>query len=105
KQLLIGAEGTLGVVTAATLKLFPVMRSRATAMVGIDSPAAAIGLLARAKGETGGGVEAFELMKRLGVTFVLRNIPDVREPLESTPPWYVLMELVSGEPGGAEAGM
>ena len=105
KQLLIGAEGTLGVVTAATLKLFPIMRSRATAVVGLDSPHAAIDLLAKAKSETGGGVEAFELMKRLGVAFALRHIPDTREPLDSTPPWYVLIELVSGEPGGAEAGM
>jgi FAD/FMN-containing dehydrogenase len=105
KQLLIGAEGTLGVVTAATLKLFPVMRSRATSMVGLDSAHAAIELLARAKQETGGGVEAFELMKRIGMDFVLRNIPDTREPLETTPPWYVLIELVSGEPGAAEAGI
>ena len=105
KQLLIGAEGTLGVVTAATLKLFPVMRSRATAMVGLDAPAAAIELLARAKAETGGGVEAFELLKRLGMGFVLANIPDTREPLDSTPPWYVLIELVSGEPGAADSAM
>lgn len=105
KQLLIGAEGTLGVVTAATLKLFPVMRSRATAMVGLDAPAAAIELLARAKAETGGGVEAFELMKRIGMGFVLANISDTREPLDSTPPWYVLIELVSGEPGAADAAM
>ncbi|MDP3299241.1 MAG: FAD-binding oxidoreductase, partial [Phenylobacterium sp.] len=105
KQLLIGAEGTLGVVTAATLKLFPVMRSRATAMVGLGTPAAAIDLLARAKAETGGGVEAFELMKRIGMGFVLANIPDTREPLDSTPPWYALIELVSGEPGAADAAM
>ncbi|WP_439477340.1 FAD-binding oxidoreductase [Brevundimonas sp.] len=105
KQLLIGAEGTLGVVTAATLKLFPVMRSRATAMVGLDAPAAAIDLLARARAETGGGVEAFELMKRIGMAFVLANIPDTREPLDSAPPWYVLIELVSGEPGAADAAM
>lgn len=105
KQLLIGAEGTLGVVTAATLKLFPVMRSRATAMVGLETAHSAIELLARAKAETGGGVEAFELMKRIGMAFVLRNIPDTREPLETTPPWYVLIELVSGEPGAADAAM
>ena len=74
-------------------------------MVGLDSPHAAIDLLARAKAETGGGVEAFELMKRIGVEFALKHIPDTREPLDSTPPWYVLIELVSGEPGGAEAGM
>lgn len=105
KQLLIGAEGTLGVVTAATLKLFPIMRSRATAMVGLETAHAAIELLARAKEETGGGVEAFELMKRIGMAFALKHIPDTREPLESTPPWYVLIELVSGEPGAADAAL
>ena len=105
KQLLIGAEGTLGVVTAATLKLFPIMRSRATAIVGLADPHAAIQLLARAKAETGGGVEAFELMKRVGVDFALKHIPGVREPLDSVQPWYALIELTSGEPGAAEAGM
>ncbi|MDQ8030255.1 MAG: FAD-binding oxidoreductase, partial [Brevundimonas sp.] len=105
KQLLIGAEGTLGVVTAATLKLFPIMRSRATAVVGLDSAHAAIELLARAKAETGGGVEAFELMKRIGVEFALKHIPDTREPLDTTPPWYVLIELASGEPGAADAAL
>jgi FAD/FMN-containing dehydrogenase len=105
KQLLIGAEGTLGVVTAATLKLFPILRSRATAVVGLETPHAAIQLLATAKSETGGGVEAFELMKRIGVEFALRHVPGVREPLDSIQPWYVLIELTSGEPGAAEAGM
>lgn len=105
KQLLIGAEGTLGLITAATLKLFPIMRSRATAIVGLESPRAAIELLARAKDETGGGVEAFELMKRLGLEFVLKHVPDTREPLESTPPWCALIEVASGQPGGAEAAL
>lgn len=105
KQLLIGAEGTLGIVTAATLKLFPIMRSRATAMVGLNDPDAAIRLLATAKAETGGGVEAFELMKRVGVEFAIQHIPDVREPLDGSQPWYVLIELASGEPGAAEAGL
>ena len=102
KQLLIGAEGTLGIVTAATLKLSPVMRSRATAIVGLASPADAVELLARAKAETGGGVEAFELMKRIGLELVLRNIPDTRDPLEAAHPWYALIELASGEAGAAE---
>ena len=105
KQLLIGAEGTLGVVTAATLKLFPIMRSRAVAVVGLETAAASVELLARAKAETGGGVEAFELMKRLGMELVLKNIPDTREPLDSTPDWYVLIEIASGTPGGAETQM
>lgn len=103
KQLLIGAEGTLGVVTAATLKLFPVMRSRAVAIVGLETAAASVELLARAKAETGGGVEAFELMKRLGVELVLKHIPDTRAPLESRPEWSVLIEIASGTAGGAEA--
>ncbi len=101
KQLLIGAEGTLGIITAATLKLSPVLRGRATAIVGLESPQQAITLLARAKAESGGGVEAFELMKRLGTELVLKWIPDTREPLESTPPWSVLIELGSGSPDEA----
>ena len=105
KQLLIGAEGTLGVVTAAALKLSPVMASRAVALIGVESPAAAIQLLARAKDETGGAVEAFELMGRLGVDFALRNIAGTRDPLAEVHPWYVLAEFASGEPGSAEAAM
>jgi|SRR5215217_177831 len=105
KQLLIGAEGTLGVITAASLKLFPVLTSRATAIVGLSSPHDAIKLLARAKDVTGGAVEAFELMGRLGVAFAIRNIPGLREPLEAEHPWYVLVETASGEPGAAEGAM
>jgi len=105
KQLLIGAEGTLGVVTAAALKLSPVMASRAVTMIGVASPAAALELLARAKAETGGAVEAFELMGRLGVDFALKNIAGTRDPLAEVHPWYVLAEFASGEPGAAEAAM
>ena len=105
KHLLIGAEGTLGIVTAASLKLFPLMRSRATAMVAVESPAKAVELLLRAKAETGGGVDAFELMGREGLALVLKNIPDTRDPFSLAYPWYVLIELASGEPGGAEAGL
>jgi FAD/FMN-containing dehydrogenase len=105
KQLLIGAEGTLGVVTAAALKLYPVMASRAVGFVGLASPEDAVKLLSRAKDETGGSVEAFELMGRLGVEFALRNIAGTRDPLERPHPWYVLAEFASGEPGSAEAAM
>ena len=105
KQLLIGAEGTLGVVTAAALKLYPVMVSRAVAMIGVESPDAALRLLVRAKDETGGAVEAFELMGRLGVEFALRNIAGIRDPLARVHPWYVLAEFSSGEPGSAEGAM
>ncbi len=105
KQLLIGAEGTLGVVTAAALKLYPVMVSRAVAMIGVGTPDDAIRLLARAKDETGGAVEAFELMGRLGVEFTLKNIAGTRDPLAAPHPWYVLAEFASGEPGSGEAAM
>lgn len=105
KQLLIGAEGTLGVVTAAALKLYPVMASRAVAMIGVATPDDAIKLLARAKDATGGGVEAFELMGRLGLDFALRNIAGTRDPLVAPHPWYVLAEFATGEPGSAEAAM
>jgi FAD/FMN-containing dehydrogenase len=105
KQLLIGAEGTLGVVTTASLKLYPVLASRAVAMVGLKSPHDAIRLLARAKAETGGALDAFELIGRLGMALVLKNIADQREPLADAHPWYVLIETASGEPGAAEAAM
>ncbi|WP_411287364.1 FAD-binding oxidoreductase [Phenylobacterium sp.] len=105
KQLMIGAEGTLGVVTAAALKLYPVMASRAVAIAGVASPQAAIDLLVRAKDETGGAVEAFELMGRMGVDFALKNIAGMRDPLAAAHPWYVLAEFSSGEPGAAEAAM
>jgi FAD/FMN-containing dehydrogenase len=105
KQLLIGAEGTLGVVTAASLKLFPLLPSRAVAMLGIPSVEASIELLARAKETAGGAVEAFELMGRLGLDFAFRNIAGARDPLAEVHPWYVLAEFAAAEPGSAEAAM
>lgn len=105
KQLFIGGEGTLGVVTAASLKLFPILASRATAVAAVESPEVAIQLLVRAKEEAGGAVEAFELMGRRGVAFVLKNIPNQRDPLHREYPWYVLIEIASGEPGAAESAM
>lgn len=101
KQLLIGAEGTLGVVTAASLKLFPVLRSRATAVVGLASPQAAVELLARCKDAAGPGVEAFELMSRFGVDLALKNIPGQRDPLGQVHSWYVLVEIATAQPGSA----
>jgi FAD/FMN-containing dehydrogenase len=105
KQLLIGAEGTLGVVTAASLKLFPIPASRATAMAGLARPADAVTLLARAKQESAGGIEAFELMGRMGVGFALKHIPGLREPLSESHPWYVLIEAIGAAPGAAEAAL
>jgi len=103
KQLLIGAEGTLGVVTAASLKLFPVLQSRAVAMTGLKSPRDALTLLALAKAESGGAVEAFELIQRSGIALAVKNIAGAREPLESEHPWYVLIEIATATDGEAEA--
>jgi FAD/FMN-containing dehydrogenase len=105
KQLLIGAEGTLGVVTAASLKLYPQPVSRAVAMVGAASAQDAVELLARAKRESAGGVEAFELMSRRSIDFALKNIPGLREPLQGRHDWYILIETISGEEGGAESAL
>ena len=105
KQLLIGAEGTLGVVTAASLKLFPLLASRAVAFVGLRRPADAVTLLKRAKDVSGGTVETFELIARIGVEFAVRNIPGTRDPLAEPHPWYVLIELASAEEGAPEAAL
>jgi FAD/FMN-containing dehydrogenase len=105
KQLLIGAEGTLGVVTAASLRLFPMARSRATAVAGVASPTAALALLALARTESGDMVEAFELMGRPGVALAVKNVPGVREPLAAAHPWYVLIEAAAAQPGAAEAAL
>ena len=105
KQLFIGAEGTLGIITAASLKLFPIMNSRSTAIVGFETAQKAIDLLVRAKQETGGQVEAFELMGRYGLSLVLKHIPDTREPLAGEYPWYALIEIASGDPEGAASAM
>jgi len=104
KQLLIGAEGTLGVVTAAALKLFPVLADRAVATVALASPADAITLLHRAKAESGGAVEAFELMNALGVSFAETHM-GLRPPLDGAPPWVALIEMASAEPGLAGRAM
>ena len=105
KQLLIGAEGTLGVVTAASLKLFPLLASRAVAFAAVQTPADAVALLKLAKDESGGAVETFELIARLGMDFVMRNVTDSREPLEGRYPWYLLIEIASAEPGASEAAL
>ncbi len=95
KQLFIGAEGTLGVITAAVLKLFPKPRTRETALVALNTVEEAIALLHRMQTESGGAVTGFELMPQIGLTFVLRHTPGVRAPFSADHPWIVLIELTS----------
>jgi FAD/FMN-containing dehydrogenase len=99
KQLFIGAEGTLGFITAATCKLFPRPLSVATAMVAVADPKAAIALYSEARGALGDQLNAFELISRVAMDLVLTHIPGTSDPLPDSTEWYVLMELGSTSTG------
>jgi FAD/FMN-containing dehydrogenase len=101
KHLFVGAEGTLGIITAAVLKLFPKPRSQATALVALDSPATALALLAKLRERVGERVTGFELISRICIDLVLKHIPNMRDPLPAPSPWYVLVELSDSTEGRA----
>ena len=95
KQIFVGAEGTLGIITAAVLKLFSAPQVRSTAFVAVPSPYAAVHLLAEMQSGSGGQVSAFELIPRIGIDLVTHHIAGARDPLSKPSPWYALVEATS----------
>jgi FAD/FMN-containing dehydrogenase len=97
RDLFIGAEGTLGVITGAVLKLFPKPRGHQVAIAGLKSSEDALVLLGMASNICGTSLTGFELMVRLGLEFTVRHIPGVRDPLANSHPWYVLVDISTSD--------
>jgi FAD/FMN-containing dehydrogenase len=97
KQLFIGGEGTLGIVTAATIKLFPKPREVETAFLGLSRIEDAMSLFVRARAATADQLTAFELIPRAGLDLALAHVPSTIDPLAAHHPWYVLIEMSSSQ--------
>jgi len=95
KSLFLGAEGTLGIITAASLKLFSKVRSTATAFAAVPSVQAAVELLSQLREASGDRISSFELIPRIGIDLTTKHIPGVREPLSEKHEWHVLVEVTS----------
>ncbi|NRB05661.1 MAG: FAD-binding oxidoreductase [Rhodobacteraceae bacterium] len=104
RHLLLGSEGTLGIITAASMKLFARPARHAVAMLAVPSPAAALALLALARDVVGEAVSAFELIHRQGYDFLAQTLPDVRVPWDVVPEWSVLIDLGLSGPGSDASG-
>ena len=103
RHLLIGSEGSLGIITAACLKLFPKPAQKATAMIAVPNPEAAIELLAFLRARLQGVMTAFELINDQSYNFLLETMPQIRHPFVQTPKWSVLMELSCGASSDLDA--
>jgi FAD/FMN-containing dehydrogenase len=101
RDLFIGSEGTLGIITAAVLRLLPRPAEMATAMVSLPSIDTALTLLSQAQGRAGSALTAFEFIPRLMVEIVLRHIKGTRDPFTTPYPWYVLLEISGSKADGA----
>jgi FAD/FMN-containing dehydrogenase len=100
--LFVGSEGTLGIVTAAAIKLFPKPKSRATALCGVASVEDALNFFQLAKSEAGRDLTTFELMPRLGIELLVKHYPEIRDPLFFAHQWYLLVEFSSAFPDAAD---